>query len=127
MTAATFESRRKGEEGGERISGLQAGDRAVASIPLTFFPRFPPTLPAAAAEATSTSSLAAPLHAGDAGCNGCSHHLAVGALGVMNGVEDRDRRANFPSRALSVEHPAVLPAAAEVDWWRRRRQLRRSC
>jgi len=28
----------------------------------------------------------------------------------MNGVEDRDRRANFPSRALSVEHPAVLPA-----------------
>ena len=54
---------------------------------------------------TSTSSLAAPL--AHAGCNG-SHHLAVGALGVMNGVEDRDRRANFPSRALSVEHPAVL-------------------
>ena len=47
---------------------------------------------------TSTSSLAAPL--AHAGCNG-SHHLAVGALGVMNGVEDRDRRANFPSRALS--------------------------
>ena len=42
-----------------------------------------------------------------AGCNGS--HLAVGALGVMNGVEHRDRRANFLTRALSVEHPAVLP------------------
>ena len=34
----------------------------------------------------------------------------------MNGVEDRDRRSNFPSRELSVgrssKHPAVLPAAA---------------
>ena len=27
----------------------------------------------------------------------------------MNEVEDRDRRANFLTRALSVEHPAVLP------------------
>ena len=27
----------------------------------------------------------------------------------MNGVEDRDRRANFLTRALSVEHPVVLP------------------
>ena len=42
-----------------------------------------------------------------AGCNGS--HLAVGALGVMNGVEHRDRRANFLTRALSVEHPVVLP------------------
>jgi len=34
----------------------------------------------------------------------------------VNGVEDRDRRSNFPSRELSVgrssKHPAVLPAAA---------------
>ena len=27
----------------------------------------------------------------------------------MNGVEHRDRRANFLTRALSVEHPVVLP------------------
>ena len=35
---------------------------------------------------TSTSSLAAPL--AHAGCN--DSHLAVGALGVLNGLEDRD-------------------------------------
>ena len=35
---------------------------------------------------TSTSSLAAPL--AHAGCN--NSHLAVGALGVLNGLEDRD-------------------------------------
>ena len=53
----------------------------------------------------TTSSPAAPsVHAG---CN--VSHLTVGALGVMNEVEDRDRRANFLTRALSVEHPAVLP------------------
>jgi len=48
--------------------------------------------------------------------------LAVGALGVMNGVEDRDRRVPF-TRALSrsiepgsSKHPAVLPAAtAEAE------------
>jgi hypothetical protein len=56
----------------------------------------------------------------------------------MNGVEDRDRRPNFPSRALSVEHPAVLPAAAAAAeaaaaaaaaeaGRRRRRQRKRSC
>ena len=51
-----------------------------------------------------------------AGCNG-SHHLAVGALGVMNGVEDRDRRANFPvhARSRSSKHPAVLPVAATAE------------
>ena len=53
----------------------------------------------------TTSSPAAPsVHAG---CN--VSHLTVGALGVMNEVEDRDRRANFLTRALSVEHPVVLP------------------
>ena len=53
----------------------------------------------------TTSLPAAPsVHAG---CN--VSHLTVGALGVMNEVEDRDRRANFLTRALSVEHPAVLP------------------
>ena len=51
-----------------------------------------------------------------AGCND-SHHLAVGALGVMNGVEDRDRRANFPvhARSRSSKHPAVLPVAATAE------------
>jgi hypothetical protein len=40
----------------------------------------------------------------------------------MNGVEDRDRRPNFPSRALPrlrrssiLVHPAVLAAAAEAE------------
>jgi len=56
---------------------------------------------------TTSSPAVPPVHAG---CNGS--HLAVGALGVMNGVEHRDRRrANFLTRALSVEHPAVLPTA----------------
>ena len=53
----------------------------------------------------TTSSLTVPL--AHAGCNGS--HLTVSALGAMNGVENRDRRANFLSRALSVEHPE--PAA----------------
>ena len=30
-------------------------------------------------------------------------------------IPNRDRRANFPLRALSVEHPAVLPAAAAAE------------
>ena len=40
-------------------------------------------------------------------------HLSVSTLerGRHERGEDRDRRANFLTRALSVEHPAVLPTA----------------
>jgi len=66
----------------------------------------------------TTYSLAAPsVHAG---CNGS--HLAVGAPGVMNGGEDRDRRANFPSRALSVKHPTQAQRYAEELRGQRARQ-----
>ena len=57
-------------------------ERVILPSLSSFFPRSPPTLLAAAAEATSTSSLAAPLaHAGDAGCNG-SHHLPTTYLAL---------------------------------------------
>jgi len=87
------------------------------NYPLTDYPlASPDLLLTLSSYHTSTSSLAAPL--AHAGCNG-SHHLAVGALGVMNGVEDRDRLAYFPSfhsrihaRSRSSILPAVLPAAA---------------
>ena len=66
----------------------------------------------------TTYSLAAPsVHAG---CNGS--HLAVGAPGVMNGGEDCDRRANFPSRALSVKHPTQAQRYAEELRGQRARQ-----
>ena len=60
---------------------------------------------------TTVVAAETPIAAGPSQSRCNDSHLAVGALGVMNGVEDRDRRANFLTRALSVEHPAVLPTA----------------
>ena len=45
-------------------------------------------------------------------CN--DSHLTVSALGATNEVEHRDRRANFLSRALSVEYPEAQPEPAAV-------------
>ena len=60
---------------------------------------------------TTVVAAETPIAAGPSQSRCNDSHLTVGALGVMNGVEDRDRRANFLTRALSVEHPAVLPTA----------------
>ena len=71
----------------------------------------------------TTSSLTVPL--AHAGCNGSHLHVTVSALGTMNGVENRDRRANFLSRALSVEHPEPVAAVLRQHHTQQRERRKR--
>ena len=62
---------------------------------------------------TTVVAAETPIAAGPSQSRCNDPHLSVSTLerGRHERGEDRDRRANFLTRALSVEHPAVLPTA----------------